>query len=140
MEFTSAHLVTMAVAVVGAIPGVLLFIRQLRQDKAQDRQRAKTHAMEAEKGSAEASALMVEATEALIAPLKDRIKEQEAELAEQRETLRQQAELIERQDQRITALERQNEALAAGARRLIHQVRAHALEPAWDFDQMPDAG
>jgi uncharacterized coiled-coil protein SlyX len=109
--------IAIIIALIAALPGVLAFISQLRKDKVEKPER-----------NAQTSKMIAEAAEALINPLKARVEELEEV------TCKQEVEITELSVE-MTELRRVNKALCFGVMKLLHQLRAHGLEPVFELDE-----
>jgi uncharacterized protein HemX len=117
-------IIAIAIAVVGATPGILSFYSQRKKDK-----------VEEQKAQAEIADLLTEAAAMLIEPLKDRVVDLESVVAKQETRLETQKDKLDLYEERFKKYAKMQYGLCSGIRLLISQLNQLGHEPAFVLDE-----
>lgn len=128
MDFTTPQIITIVVALIGAVSGILGFFKGRRKEKADVAQ-----------AITEAAANLIEKYESrliyleeVIEKLEGVVKDQSATIECQELKLDKQGETMARQGKTIEAFELERDEILKGVLSLCAQVRNLGLEPAWE--------
>lgn len=113
--------VTLGIAVIGAVPGVLALILKQRQVKA-----------EADSSEVDTADKLVEMAMGLNAPMKARIAEQDLEISSMRTVIKEKDELISNQESQLSGLREESRKKDEAISRLVHQIKSLNAVPVWD--------